>query len=239
MSNTSPPTFKACIFDVFGTVVDWRNSVARVSKEHLTSKGIDLDWIAFADFWRGEYVPAMAKIRSGSRGYVALDQLHFENLESTLEEFGIQDQLTDGEKWSLNTAWEQLDPWPDVVSGLTALKKHTIIAPCSNGSIALMTRLAKYGGLPWDCILGADIAKNYKPEPEVYLACCSALRLPVEQVVMVAAHNNDLDAARDTGLQTAFIARPTEHGEGQTIDLEPTSDWDFVISDFSQLAPSA
>ena len=102
-----------------------------------------------------------------------------------------------------------------------------------------MTRLAKYGGLPWDCILGADIAKNYKPEPEVYLACCSALRLPVEQVVMVAAHNNDLDAARDTGLQTAFIARPTEHGEGQTIDLEPTSDWDFVISDFSQLAPSA
>ena len=163
--------------------------------------------------------------------------MHFENLESTLEEFGLQDQLTDAEKWALNTAWEQLDPWPDVVSGLTKLKQHAIIAPCSNGSIALMTRLAKYGALPWDCILGADIAQNYKPEPEVYLACCSALRLPVDQVVMVAAHNNDLEAARDTGLQTAFIARPTEHGERQTIDLEPTGDWDFVISDFSQLAP--
>ena len=235
MSNPSAK-FKACIFDVFGTVVDWRNSVARVSQHHLADKGVDLDWIAFADFWRGEYVPAMAKIRSGSRGYVALDQLHYENLESTLEEFGLQDLLNEQEKWHLNSAWEQLDRWPDVVAGLTALKQHAIIAPCSNGSIALMTRLAKYGGLPWDCILGADIAQNYKPEPEVYLACCRALRLPVDQVVMVAAHNNDLAAARETGLQTAFIARPTEHGAGQTIDLEPSSDWDYVITDFSQLA---
>ena len=238
MSNPSA-NFKACIFDVFGTVVDWRSSVARVSQHHLAGKGIDLDWIAFADFWRGEYVPAMAKIRSGSRGYVALDQLHYENLESTLEEFGLQDQLNEQEKWRLNSAWEQLDPWPDVIAGLTALKQHAIIAPCSNGSIALMTRLAKYGHLPWDCILGADIAQNYKPEPEVYLACCRALRLPVDQVVMVAAHNNDLDAARETGLQTAFIARPTEHGAAQTIDLEPSSDWDYVITDFSQLAPTA
>ena len=237
MSNPSA-NFKACIFDVFGTVVDWRNSVARVSQHHLAGKGIDLDWIAFADFWRGEYVPAMAKIRSGSRGYVALDQLHYENLESTLEEFGLQDQLNEQEKWRLNSAWEQLDPWPDVIAGLTALKQHAIIAPCSNGSIALMTRLAKYGHLPWDCILGADIAQNYKPEPEVYLACCRALRLPVDQVLMVAAHNNDLDAALETGLHTAFIARPTEHGAGQTIDLEPSSDWDYVITDFSQLAPT-
>ena len=231
--------FKACIFDVFGTVVDWRNSVARVAQQQLGDKGIDLDWIAFADYWRGQYVPAMAKIRSGSRGYVALDQLHYENLEATLLEFGLQDQLTESEKWHLNTAWEQLDPWPDAADGLQKLKQHTIIAPCSNGSIALMTRLAKHGGLPWDCILGADIAQNYKPEPEVYLACCSALRLPVDQVVMVAAHNSDLVAARETGLKTAFIARPTEHGEGQTIDLEPSSDWDFVISDFSQLASSS
>ena len=238
MSSASTPAFKACIFDVFGTVVDWRNSVARVSKEHLSRKGIDLDWIAFADFWRGQYVPAMAKIRSGSRGYVSLDQLHFENLEATLEEFKLKGQLNDTEKWQLNTAWGQLDPWPDVVAGLTSLKQHTIIAPCSNGSIALMTRLAKYGGLPWDCILGADIAQNYKPEPEVYLACCSALRLPADQVVMVAAHNNDLEAARETGLLTAFIARPTEHGEGQAIDLEASNDWDFIISNFSELAPS-
>jgi 2-haloacid dehalogenase len=228
--------FAACIFDVFGTVVDWRNSVARVAQAQFAAKGIEIDGLAFAVFWRGQYVPAMAKIRSGSRGYVALDQLHFENLEVTLEEFGLKDDLDEAEKWQLNAAWEQLDPWPDVINGLTKLKQHTIIAPCSNGSIALMSRLAKYGGLPWDCILGADIAQNYKPEPEVYLACCKALRLPEEKVVMVAAHNDDLVAARETGLRTGFIARPTEHGEGQTRDLEASSDWDYVITDFAQLA---
>ena len=227
--------FQACIFDVFGTVVDWRNSVARVSKDFFATRKIELDALAFADFWRGQYVPAMARIRSGSRGYVALDQLHFENLQATLEEFALHNRMSEDEKWELNRAWEQLDPWPDAVAGLAKLKQSTIIAPCSNGSIAMMTRLAKNGGLPWDCILGADIAQNYKPEPEVYRACCTALRLPESEVVMVAAHNDDLVAARDTGLQTAFIARPTEHGEGQTKDLKASSDWDYVVTDFSQL----
>ena len=229
--------FKACIFDVFGTVVDWRSSVARVAKAQFAAKGLDVDAEAFAVFWRGQYVPAMARIRSGSRGYVALDQLHYENLEASLEEFGLQQHFNAAEKWQFNTAWEQLDPWPDAVAGLSQLKQQAIIAPCSNGSIALMTRLAKYGGLPWDCILGADIAQNYKPEPEVYLACCQALRLPEKDVVMVAAHNDDLVAARETGLQTAFIARPREHGDGQTKDLAPSSDWNYVITDFGQLVP--
>ncbi|MEP1206825.1 MAG: haloacid dehalogenase type II [Rhizobiaceae bacterium] len=229
---------KAFIFDVFGTVVDWRSSVDRFATDFFSQKQIDIDGPAFADFWRGQYVPAMARIRTGNRGYVPLDQLHFENLQATLDNFGLQSMLSDDEKWRLNAAWEHLDPWPDVVSGLTQLKKSAIIAPCSNGSIALMTRLARYGGLPWDCILGADIAKNYKPEPEVYLGCCSALRLPPDQVVMVAAHNDDLVAARDAGLKTAFIPRPTEHGENQSKDLTASADWDWIISDFAQLAHS-
>lgn len=232
-------SFKACIFDVFGTVVDWRSSVSRFSKSYFSAKGLDIDGLAFADFWRGRYAPSMAVIRNGNRGYVALDQLHFENLESTLEEFGLQNKLSTDEKWQLNSAWEQLDPWPGAAAGLARLKRHAIIAPCSNGSIALMTRLAKYGDLPWDCILGAEIAQNYKPEPEVYLACCKALRLPENQVLMVAAHNDDLDAAREAGLQTAFIPRPTEHGEQQTTDLEPSGDWEYVITDFAELSGPA
>jgi len=235
MSNLPTPP-KAFIFDVFGTVVDWRLSVARFASEVLVNKQIEIDGLVFADFWRGQYQPAMARIRSGNRGYVPLDELHFENLESTLEHFSLSSALSDAEKWHLNTAWERLDPWPDVVAGLAQLKKSAIIAPCSNGSIALMTRLARYGGLPWDCILGADIAQNYKPEHTVYLACCSALRLRPDQVAMVAAHNDDLEAAREAGLKTAFIPRPTEHGGSQEKDLEASHDWDWIIKDFAELS---
>ena len=153
--------------------------------------------------------------------------------------FDLSNALDTQEKWQLNSAWEQLDPWPGTVDGLNTLKQSAIIAPCSNGSIALMSRLAKYGALPWDCILGADIARNYKPEPEVYLACCSALRLDPSEVVMVAAHNDDLVAARATGLGTAFIARPSEYGPNQTKDLSATGDWDFVIANFAELSPAA
>ena len=223
------------IFDVFGTVVDWRSSVARVVTAACEQKEISVNGSAFADFWRGRYQPAMERIRSGNRGYVALDQLHFENLTETLEHFGLTDQFDDTERWGLNTAWEQLDPWPDVVSGLMKLRESAIIAPCSNGSIALMTRLAKYADLPWDCILGADIAQNYKPEPAVYRACCSALRLEPQDVMMVAAHNDDLAAAQRAGLKTCFIPRPTEYGEHQSKDFGATGDWDQVIDSFKEL----
>lgn len=217
---------QALIFDVFGTCVDWRNSVAR----EVAALWPDLDALAFADAWRGEYDPAMARIRDGGRGYVALDDLHLENLHRVAARFGVS--APD----SLNAAWEKLDPWPDVVPGLTRLRKSRIIAPCSNGSIALMTRLARYGGLPWDCILGAEIARDYKPKPAVYLASCAALRLPPDQVMMVAAHNNDLDAARAAGLRTAFVPRLTEHGPNQTTDLAPSDTWDIVADDFETLA---
>ena len=232
-SQISTP--KAFIFDVFGTIVDWRNSVARIAAHTFDAKGIEIDGLAFADFWRGQYVPAMARIRSGSRGYVALDQLHYENLEATLLEFKLETVLNEQEKWQLNTAWERLDPWPGVATELTQLKQKAIIAPCSNGSIALMTRLARHGNLPWDCILGADIAKNYKPETAVYLACCKALRLEPNEVMMVAAHNDDLVAAQNCNLQTAFIARPAEHGPDQSADLEATGNWDRVVTSLSQL----
>lgn len=217
---------KALIFDVFGTCVDWRTSVAR----EVAATGLKVDPLAFADAWRGEYQPAMERIRGGSRGYVPLDVLHLENLHIVSQRFGVVAE--DG----LNDAWERLDPWPDVLVGLRALREHRLIAPCSNGSIGLMARLARYGGLPWDCILGADIARDYKPKPDVYRASCAVLGLAPDQVMMVAAHNDDLFAARDAGLRTAFVARPGEYGPEQGTDLAPQSDWDVVAVDFTDLA---
>ena len=218
----------ALIFDVFGTCVDWRGSVAREVAAVLP----DVDALAFADAWRGEYQPAMERIRSGGRGYVALDVLHRENLGIVLDRFGVSCDDADG----LNTAWERLDPWPDVVAGLKAMRATHLIAPCSNGSIGMMARLARHTGLHWDCILGAEIARDYKPKPDVYLASCAALRLSPRRVTMVAAHNGDLHAAREAGLRTAFVPRPTEHGAGQTTDLAPDADWDLVAADFTALA---
>lgn len=227
---------KAYIFDVFGTIVDWRESVAKQAATVFAQKSIGTDPHEFADYWRGCYQPAMKKIREGQRGYVALDDLHRENLTETLTHFEIADQFSEFEKPQLNRFWEHLDPWADSVAGLVALKQMAIIAPCSNGSIALMTRLAKYAGLPWDCILGAEIAQGYKPQSQVYLSNCKALRLEPNQVMMVAAHNDDLAAARACGLQTAFIARPTEYGPHQEKDFEAAEKWERVISTIAELA---
>ena len=227
---------EALLFDVFGTCVDWRGGVAREVAKAAAAKGLTLDSFAFADAWRGRYQPAMEEIRSGRRAYVDLDVLHRENLDATLDAFGLAENFDDEERAALNRAWEKLPPWADVVAGLGRLKTSAIIAPCSNGSIALMTRLAKYGGLPWDCILGAGVARAYKPDPRAYLASCEALQLAPARVMMVAAHNGDLAAARDCGLKTAFVARAAEHGRGQTSDLAPTSDWDIVAPDFMGLA---
>lgn len=227
---------KAYLFDVFGTVVDWRNGVADVSQCFFDAKNLDENPHTFADAWRAKYQPAMEKIRSGNRGYFPLDILHRENLNELLDQLDLTDVFEEEEKQELNRAWEQLPPWADSVSGLAAIKQNAIIAPCSNGSIALMTQLAKFGSLPWDCILGAEIAQNYKPHPDAYLKSVAALGLKPNEVMMVAAHNSDLVAAEECGLQTCFIARPTEYGHRQTIDLEPTSDWDAVITEIGQLA---
>ncbi len=222
---------RAFIFDVFGTCVDWRTSVAREVRAVLP----DVDALAFADAWRGEYQPAMERIRAGGRGYVPLDVLHLENLDRVLARFGrdLEDRA------GLNRAWEKLDPWPDVVSGLQALRQKGLVATCSNGSIGMMARLARYGGLPWDALVGADIARDYKPKRDVYLRSAEVLGLRPAAVTMVAAHNDDLVAARAAGLRTAFVPRRMEHGEGQQSDLEPSEDWDLIAEDFIELAERA
>lgn len=230
------PKPKAYLFDVFGTIVDWRSGVATVAQKFFDDKNLDENPHSFADAWRAKYQPAMEKIRLGNRGYFPLDVLHRENLDELLSQLDLANIFTEEEKQEFNRAWEQLPPWSDCVAGLTEIKKNAIIAPCSNGSIALMTRLAKFGSLPWDCIVGAEIAQNYKPHPDSYLKSVSALGLQPNEVMMVAAHNSDLVAARECELMTAFIARPTEHGAGQTIDLEPSNDWDVIISKIGDLA---
>jgi len=227
---------EALIFDVFGTVVDWRTGVANEVARAFSGKAGSVDPWAFADAWRAQYQPGMAEIRSGRRGYVALDLLHRENLERTLANFSLAGMLDESEKEALNHAWEKLPPWPDTVSGLTRLGRHFLVAACSNGSIALMSRLARYAGLPWHAILGAEIAGAYKPQPAVYLKSCAALALPPDRVMMVAAHNDDLRAAAACGLKTAFVARPTEHGRSQKSDLAPEGEWDIVADDFENLS---
>lgn len=230
-----PPEIKALVFDVFGTVVDWRSSVAREAEALGDAKGFQLDWGAFGDDWRARYQPAMEQVRSGRRDWTTLDDLHRENLLALLDQYGIE-TLTEEEIDDLNRAWHRLDPWPDAVEGLTRLKSRYIIATLSNGNIALMVNLAKYGGLPWDAILGAELARNYKTLPAVYLRSVEALDLMPGECLMVSAHNNDLQGAAACGLRTAFIPRPTEHGPNQTTDLQPDTTYDFIADDLNDLA---
>jgi 2-haloacid dehalogenase len=228
---------QALVFDVFGTVVDWRGGVARESAAFLARYAPDADPAAFADAWRRRYSPSMEEVRSGRRLFVRLDVLHRENLEAVLPEFGMDPvAIPPSELDALNLAWRRLDPWPDSVPGLTRLKGRFIIAPLSNGNIRLMLDMAKRAGLPWDAILGAEVAQAYKPMPEAYLRTADTLMLKPEQVGLVAAHNNDLAAARRCGLRTALIPRPTEHGPGQTSDLRPEEEWDAVASGIEDLA---
>ncbi|MEM1382858.1 MAG: haloacid dehalogenase type II [Pseudomonadota bacterium] len=227
---------RAAIFDVFGTVVDWRRGIAGAVAPLFDAKGIAHPPEAFADAWRAEYQPGMEQVRSGNRGYVALDRLHRENLDRALAACNLCDAFDSTERDALNQAWGRLPAWQDSVPGISAIARYCPVAPCSNGSIALMTRLARFAGLPWDCILGADIAEAYKPQPEVYRASTAALGLMPNQVLMVAAHNADLAAARAVGLRTAFVPRRREHGSGQSTDLDPTEDWDLVAADITDLA---
>ncbi len=223
------PAVDALIFDVFGTLVDWRTSIAREARSALASRRPDIDWPAFADAWRAQYQPAMADVRSGKLPFSKLDRLHRRNLDVVLHDFGL-DEVDEAARLDLNLAWHRLDAWPDTAPGLTRLKKHFRIAPCSNGNISLMVDLARRNQLVWDAILGAEIARDYKPKPEVYLAAAEAFDLPPQRVMMVAAHSDDLAAAAACGLRTAFIARPDEHGPGRgetrstvPVDLSATS----------------
>ena len=226
---------RAALFDVFGTVVDWRSGVAAAVGEAFAARGRAIDAHAFADAWRGEYQPAMERVRGGDRGYVPLDDLHFENLQRVLAAFDCGGVFDDSALRRLNAAWERLPPWPDSPGGLARLREAMPVAPCSNGSIALMTRLSRHAGLGWDCILGADVARQYKPHPLAYRLSVAALRLKPWEVVMVAAHEDDLRAARAEGLRTAFVPRPDEHGPGGRPDGRG-GDWDFSAPDLEALA---
>lgn len=228
-------TIKALVFDVFGTVVDWRASIAREAETSLAPKGVSLDWLSFADAWRGKYQPAMERVRGGGRGYVRLDILHHENLVELLGEHGI-DGLSEAEIDHLNRAWHRLDPWPDSPAGLTRLKSRFIIGTMSNGNVALMVNMAKHGGLPWDVILGAEPAQSYKPMPRTYLTGVEWLGLEPAEVLMCAAHNSDLLAAAECGLKTAFIARPHEYGPNQDRDFEAEHDFDYITESMLDLA---
>ena len=226
---------RALVFDVFGTVVDWRGGVARKAAPFLARHAPGIDPAAFADAWRKQYQPAMNEVRTGKRPFTRLDVLHRENLAAILPQFGVG-SVPEAELDALNLAWHTLDPWPDSVGGLTQMKQRRIVAPLSNGNIILMINMAKRAGLPWDAILGAEVAQAYKPQPEAYLRTAEILALRPEQVCLVAAHNRDLAAARRAGFKTAFVARPTEHGPGQTTDLTAEQDWELIADDFVQLA---
>jgi 2-haloacid dehalogenase len=209
-----PASVKALIFDVFGTVVDWRTSVARESEAVLKPRGYALDWLAFADAWRNEYQPAMEEVRSGKIPFSKLDVLHRRNLERILPRFNVSG-LDEATMVHLNKAWHRLDGWPDATPGLQRLHKKYLIGPCSNGNISLMCGIARRNDFPWDAILGSEIAGDFKPKPRVYLAACEAFDLAPGDCMMIAAHSNDLAHAAKNGLRTGHIARPNEHGPGK------------------------
>ncbi len=225
---------KALFFDVFGTLVDWRTAIAREAETQLLPLGVALDWPAFADAWRGEYQGAMEEVRAGRMAFCKLDMLHRRNLEITLKRFGVAPLGEDAMR-NLNLAWHRLDAWPDVPSGLARLKRKYLLAPVSNGNISLMVDLARRNNLPWDAILGAEIAGDYKPKPKVYLAAAAAFDLAPDACMMVAAHSKDLAAAAALGLRTAHVARPNEHGPGRG-ELAPTVPVDFVVKSLEELA---
>ncbi|HEX4596461.1 MAG TPA: haloacid dehalogenase type II [Burkholderiaceae bacterium] len=220
---------RALLFDVFGTLVDWRTSIAREASILLGARGVAIDWEAFADAWRDQYQPAMEQVRSGRMPFCKLDVLHRRNLDVVLDHFKLNhiDQATRAE---LNLAWHRLDAWPDVTPALARLRTRFRLAPCSNGNISLMADLARRNDILWDAILGAEVARDYKPKPVVYLSSAAAFDCAPEQTMMVAAHSSDLAAAAAAGLGTAFVARPDERGPGRgerraavPVDIEVTS----------------
>ena len=232
---TPMESVKALTFDVFGTVVDWRNGITEEGRTLGRDKGIEADWEAFADAWRGQYQPSLARVRDGEVPWTNLDSLHRASLDALLEEFGIE-SLAEPDKDALNRAWHRLPPWPDSVEGLTLLKRKYILATLSNGNIALLVNMARNAGLPWDAILGAEVARHYKPQPESYLVTAELLGLAPHECMMVAAHNGDLVAAAALGFRTAFVPRPNEYGPDQQTDLQAEHDFDVVGESFIDLA---
>jgi 2-haloacid dehalogenase len=224
---------RALVFDVFGTLVDWRTSIAREARSILGLEAGDAD--AFADAWRAQYQPAMEAVRSGALPFSKLDVLHRHNLDRVLADRGL-DGVTEATRVQLNLAWHRLDAWPDVAPGLVRLRERFRIAPCSNGNISLMVDLARRNGFPWDAILGAEVARDYKPKPAVYLAAAAAFDCEPAETLMVAAHSSDLAAAAAAGLRTAFVARPDEKGPGGGGETSPAVPVGHAVASLVELA---
>ncbi|HWP56379.1 MAG TPA: haloacid dehalogenase type II [Candidatus Acidoferrales bacterium] len=226
---------KALTFDVFGTVVDWRGTIIDELKAFGRAKGIAADWEAFTDDWKACYRPGMDAVRERRWPWTNVDAIFRKGLDELLLRYGIRG-LSKTEKTHLNRVWHRLRPWADAVPGLTRLRSKYVLATLSNGDLACLVNMAKAQGLPWDCILCAEIFRHYKPDPEVYRGAIELLALAPEQIMMVAAHNYDLKAARAHGMRTAFVARPAECGPGQTADLEPEENWDLAVFSLEELA---
>ena len=235
MTDNSLGDLRAILFDTFGTVVDWRGSLVDSLKQFGADRGLDLAWDKVADRWRAKYRPKIDLVRHGEMEWTILDELHRLSLVEVLEEFKVP-VLPESDIRFLTECWHRLSPWPDAVEGLHRLRKKFVIGPLSNGNLSLMVNLAKFAGLPWDVVFGCDLFRHYKPDPETYLGVCNYLNLRPDQVMLGAAHNYDLAAARKLGLWTAFIPRPVEHGPNQTTDLEAEQAWDVVATDFVDLA---
>jgi 2-haloacid dehalogenase len=230
-------TVRAVLFDTFGTVVDWRTGISSAVRAFAADSSLTFDAEEFADAWRAQYEPAKERVRSGQRPYVSLDTLHRENLDTVLRAHDIDpDTFAPGELTSLAVAWHYLPPWPDSVEGIRQIRRHFIVGPLSSGNTALLVDMAKAAGLPWDVILGSDISRAYKPSPDAYQKPAALLGLDPGEVMLVAAHNNDLKGARRAGLVTAFIARPTEYGPHQATDLTASDDWDLIAESITDLA---
>jgi 2-haloacid dehalogenase len=228
------PAVQALTFDVFGTVVDWRGTIIREGRQLARAKGIRVDWSAFADAWRGGYRPAMERVRRGDLPWTNLDALHRLILDSLLDRFGL-DALDAAEREELNQVWHRLRPWPDAVPGLRRLRRRYITAALSNGNLALLTNMARHAHLPWDCILSADMARHYKPDREVYETAVRLLDLAPAEILMVAAHPDDLQAAARAGMRTAFVPRPQEWGLGRAAEVPPGVTFDLTAPDFGAL----
>ncbi len=235
MNQSNLVSVKVLAFDVFGTVVDWRSSVIAEGEQLGKAKGLTIDWAAFADAWRAVYRPSLDRVQRGELPWTKLDNLHRMSLEEILKQFKI-DGLSEEAKDHLNHIWHRLKPWPDSVPGLQRLKSRFVITTLSNGNIALLTNMAKHAGLPWDCILSAENVRHYKPDPDVYLLVPDLFDLRPEQVMMVAAHERDLQAAQKLGLRTSFVHRPLEHGPGKATPIPSPERYDFVANDFLDLA---
>ena len=226
---------KAMTFDVFGTVVDWRSSIIREGEQLTVRTGIEVDWPRFADAWRAGYGPAMRRVRSGELPWTRIDDLHRMILDGLIPEFGLT-ALDEAARDDLNRVWHRLSPWPDTVSGLTRLRTRYVLASLSNGNVALLVNMAKHSGLPWDAVLSAELAHQYKPDPEVYLTAADLLGLEPEQVMMVAAHKGDLRAAAALGFKTAYVPRPLEYGPDREIDTTPDPSFDVNATNFNDFA---